>query len=311
MSAIASVNARQILDSRGNPTVEVDVRLESGAFGRAAVPSGASTGQLEAVELRDGGAAVRRQGRDEGSRERRGRARECGAWDRRGGPARGRPGDDRRRRHAEQGAARCERHPRRLARGCEGGRGGGGPAAVPLARRRRRTNAARALDERHQRRRARAELDRPPGVHARPRRRADVRRSASHRLGDLPRAEGRSPRARPFDGRGRRGRLRAGSGVVARGDRRDSRSGRARGPPRERRDRARSRCERVLRGRDVPLRRPRGGRRGDVGLLRGAPRALPARLHRGRRGGERLGCVARAHGAARFERCSSSATTCS
>ena len=57
MSAIASVNARQILDSRGNPTVEVDVRLESGAFGRAAVPSGASTGQLEAVELRDGGAA--------------------------------------------------------------------------------------------------------------------------------------------------------------------------------------------------------------------------------------------------------------
>jgi enolase len=51
------VHARQILDSRGNPTVEVDVRLESGVFGRAAVPSGASTGQLEAVELRDGGAA--------------------------------------------------------------------------------------------------------------------------------------------------------------------------------------------------------------------------------------------------------------
>jgi enolase len=57
MSGIASVHARQILDSRGNPTVEVDVRLESGAFGRAAVPSGASTGQFEAVELRDGGDA--------------------------------------------------------------------------------------------------------------------------------------------------------------------------------------------------------------------------------------------------------------
>jgi enolase 1/2/3 len=56
MSAIADVNARQILDSRGNPTVEVDVRLESGALGRAAVPSGASTGVHEAVELRDGGA---------------------------------------------------------------------------------------------------------------------------------------------------------------------------------------------------------------------------------------------------------------
>jgi enolase 1/2/3 len=55
MSAIADVHARQILDSRGNPTVEVDVRLDSGALGRAAVPSGASTGVHEAVELRDGG----------------------------------------------------------------------------------------------------------------------------------------------------------------------------------------------------------------------------------------------------------------
>ncbi|HET7554386.1 MAG TPA: phosphopyruvate hydratase [Gaiellaceae bacterium] len=55
MTAIARVHARQILDSRGNPTVEVDVRLESGAFGRAAVPSGASTGVHEALELRDGG----------------------------------------------------------------------------------------------------------------------------------------------------------------------------------------------------------------------------------------------------------------
>jgi len=57
MSRIANVRARQILDSRGNPTVEVDVQLESGAVGRAAVPSGASTGAHEAVELRDGGAA--------------------------------------------------------------------------------------------------------------------------------------------------------------------------------------------------------------------------------------------------------------
>lgn len=53
MSTIAQVHAREILDSRGNPTVEVDVALESGAFGRAAVPSGASTGAHEAVELRD------------------------------------------------------------------------------------------------------------------------------------------------------------------------------------------------------------------------------------------------------------------
>jgi enolase 1/2/3 len=57
MSAIKDVHARQIFDSRGNPTVEVDVRLDSGALGRAAVPSGASTGVHEAVELRDGGDA--------------------------------------------------------------------------------------------------------------------------------------------------------------------------------------------------------------------------------------------------------------
>lgn len=54
MSLIAQIKGREILDSRGNPTVEVDVLLESGAFGRAAVPSGASTGAHEAVELRDG-----------------------------------------------------------------------------------------------------------------------------------------------------------------------------------------------------------------------------------------------------------------
>src|SRR6266851_1601484 len=53
-TSIARVHGRQILDSRGNPTVEVDVVLESGATGRAAVPSGASTGRFEAVELRDG-----------------------------------------------------------------------------------------------------------------------------------------------------------------------------------------------------------------------------------------------------------------
>ena len=57
MSSIERVHARQILDSRGNPAVEVDVLLKSGAAGRAAVPSGASTGEFEAVELRDGGEA--------------------------------------------------------------------------------------------------------------------------------------------------------------------------------------------------------------------------------------------------------------
>src|SRR4051812_36145805 len=55
MSSIEHVVGREILDSRGNPTVEVEVVLDSGASGRADVPSGASTGQFEAVELRDGG----------------------------------------------------------------------------------------------------------------------------------------------------------------------------------------------------------------------------------------------------------------
>ena len=53
-SRIAAVRARQILDSRGNPTVEVEVEVDAGELGLAAVPSGASTGQFEAVELRDG-----------------------------------------------------------------------------------------------------------------------------------------------------------------------------------------------------------------------------------------------------------------
>ncbi|MFO0152786.1 MAG: phosphopyruvate hydratase, partial [Burkholderiales bacterium] len=54
MSAIVDIIGREVIDSRGNPTVECDVLLESGAMGRAAVPSGASTGSREAIELRDG-----------------------------------------------------------------------------------------------------------------------------------------------------------------------------------------------------------------------------------------------------------------
>jgi enolase len=66
---ITKVHAREILDSRGNPTVEVDVTLDGGKLGRAAVPSGASTGEREALELRDGdmsrygGKGVRRRSR--------------------------------------------------------------------------------------------------------------------------------------------------------------------------------------------------------------------------------------------------------
>jgi len=62
MSIIIDIHARQIFDSRGNPTVEVDVTTENGVVGRAAVPSGASTGEHEAVELRDGGDAFMGKG---------------------------------------------------------------------------------------------------------------------------------------------------------------------------------------------------------------------------------------------------------
>ena len=86
MTAIVDILAREILDSRGNPTVEVDVILEDGSMGRAAVPSGASTGAHEAVELRDGDkTALSRQGRPEGGRgrQRRDPRRRSAAWTRR------------------------------------------------------------------------------------------------------------------------------------------------------------------------------------------------------------------------------------
>ena len=83
MTAIVDIIGREILDSRGNPTVEVDVVLEDGSIGRAAVPSGASTGAHEAVELRDGdkarylGKGVQQGGR---GRQRRDLRRAQRAW---------------------------------------------------------------------------------------------------------------------------------------------------------------------------------------------------------------------------------------
>ena len=136
MSEIRTLHAREVLDSRGNPTIEVEAWLESGAYGRALVPSGASTGTREAVELRDDeenrylgkGVQARRAERDRGDRA-RGR-----------GPRGGRAGADRSRaaragRHAQQVRPRRERAARRVARrGARGGRRGG-PAALPVPRR--------------------------------------------------------------------------------------------------------------------------------------------------------------------------------
>ena len=117
MTAIVDIIGREILDSRGNPTVEVDVVLEDGSIGRAAVPSGASTGAHEAVELRDGDkSALSRQGRAEGGRGRQRRDLRGARRHGRRGAGPDRPDHDRARRHAEQEPARRQRHPRRLAR---------------------------------------------------------------------------------------------------------------------------------------------------------------------------------------------------
>ena len=210
MSLIEHVHAREILDSRGNPTVEAEVMLEGGEMGRAAVPCGASTGEHEAVELRDGdkkrylgkgvAKAVEQRQRDDRARTRGPRrARSDG----------GRRRADRARRHAEQVEARRERDARRLAG--DGARRGGllGDPALPLPRRRERAHAARADDEHPQRRRARRQQRRFPGVHGRARRRGEFRGGAAHGRRDLPRAQERAEETRPRHARRRRGRLRS------------------------------------------------------------------------------------------------------
>ena len=213
MPTIELIHARQILDSRGNPTVEVDVALDTGAIGRAAVPSGASTGEFEATELRDGGDEWAGKGvsravhnvNDEIARALTGaRATEQGAIDRTLIDLDGTP---------NKGAARRQRDPRGLARGGEGGRRGGRRAALPVPRRDGRDDASRADDERAERRRARGQQGRLPGVHGRPGRRAHLHGRPAHGGRDLPRPQGDAQVPRPRDHRGRRGWVRAGSGL--------------------------------------------------------------------------------------------------
>ena len=143
MTAILDITGREILDSRGNPTVEVDVRLEDGSFGRAAVPSGASTGAHEAVELRDGGKRYGGKGVEKAVAAVNGELFDalCGleaeeqiTIDTR---------DDRAGRHPQQGAAGRQRHSGRVAGGGQGGGGGGQPAALSLCRRRQGATCCR------------------------------------------------------------------------------------------------------------------------------------------------------------------------
>ena len=209
MTEIINVTAREILDSRGNPTVEVEVAVGSGDVGRAAVPSGASTGEHEALELRDGdkarylGKGVRKAvanviGRDRPGGGRHGRLRP------------GRP----RRQDARSSTARRPRPssaptpswpsrwprpgPPRRRTSCRSTATSAAPAPDP----------ARAADEHPERRRARRHQRRHPGVHGRAARRAQLRRGAALRRRGVPRAQ-EGPQGQGLQHRRRRrGRLR-------------------------------------------------------------------------------------------------------
>ena len=197
MSDIVSVIGREILDSRGNPTVEVEVILDSGASGRAAVPSGASTGEHEAVELRDGGdrylgkGVATAVGYVNGEIadllagvevfEQRYIDNELIALD--GTDNKGRLGAN-----AILGASLAV---------AQAAADDLRPAAVPLPRRAERPRAAGADDERRQRRRARRQQHRHAGVHDHARRRAQLPRGAALGRRDVPHAEEGAARPRP------------------------------------------------------------------------------------------------------------------
>ena len=317
MGLIESVVGRQVLDSRGNPTVEAEVVLDTGAAGRAISPSGASTGAREAVERRDGGAAWCGKGVLGGGcrgqrRDRRGRSKgstppTSDSSTRRSATSTARPT---RAGSARTPSSRC-RSPWRAPRPSDVR-----AAPVPLPRRaptrtscrcRCSTSSTAACTRRNS-------IDfqefmiMPVGA-------PHVRRGASLGRRDLSRASRGALRARARDGGRRRGRVRARPARQRDGRRRPARGHRARRLHAGRRHRPRAR-PRDLRA--VARRRLRPRRRGPhpverrAGRLLGpAVRSLPDRLDRRRHGRGRLGGLEGAHRASRRRRSSSSATTSS
>ena len=155
MSIIFDVYGREVLDSRGNPTVEVEVTLDDGSFARAIVPSGASTGAFEAVELRDGevdrylGKGVTKAVAHV-NEEIADAVIGMDATDQRSLDVEiDRPGW-----HSEQGPLGRKRHPGRFLGRCSGRCGIRRTSAVPLCRRRECQRASHSDDEHSQRRRA-------------------------------------------------------------------------------------------------------------------------------------------------------------
>ena len=271
MSQIEHVHARQILDSRGNPTVEVELSVRSGAWGRAAVPSGASTGEFEATELRDGGSdwmgkgvsrAVDNVNGEIATAVRGQDASSQAALDRMLITLDGTPNKSRLGANAILAVSLAAAHASAAEERQPLWRYLGGETAhilpVPMMN---VLNGGAHADNR----------GRLPGVHDRPRRRADVLRGAADGDRGLPPPQEASARAGAGHRRRRRGRLRAGLRVQragARGaDGRDPRRRlRARRPGRDRAGprRLRAAHRRRLRAR---ARGPHAERRRDGRLL--------------------------------------------
>ncbi len=175
MASIEAIHARQILDSRGNPTLEVEVALDDGTVGRAGVPSGASTGAFEAVELRDGGS--------EYGGKAVGRAVQ-GVIDEIQPELLGHEADDQR--LVDQALIDLDRTPDKSRLGANAivgvsmavARAAADSSGMPLFRYLGGPNSARPVDEHPERWRARRQQRRYPGVHDHPHRRGDLRRGA-------------------------------------------------------------------------------------------------------------------------------------
>ncbi len=187
MTQITQILAREILDSRGNPTLEAEVTLADGSFGRAAVPSGASTGSREAVELRDGdkarylGKGVKTAVANVNTTIAKALAG-FDALDQKGLDAKlialdGTPNKGKLGANALLGVSLANAHA--VAASIEA-------AAVEISRRFARARAARADDEHHQRRRARRQQRRHAGIHGAAGRPADLFRGAARRRGNFP-----------------------------------------------------------------------------------------------------------------------------
>ena len=212
MTAIVDIIGREILDSRGNPTVEVDVVLEDGSMGRAAVPSGASTGAHEAVELRDGDKA-----RYLGKGVRKAVEAVNGEiFDAVGGM------DAEQQVQIDETMIELDGTPNKSRLGANAilgvslavAKAAAESSDLPLYRYVGGTSArtpAGADDEHHQWRRARRQSDRLPGIHDHAGRRRDLCRGAALRLRDFPHAASGTEKGRAQHQCRRRGRLRAES----------------------------------------------------------------------------------------------------